>query len=302
MITFFKIIDPLRALALFGILLALALLQWTVFPLGQLQVELGWELLGKRILDGQTLYVGVVDDTAPLSALVFTLLQWLFPAQVWPHRLIALLLIFAQANYLNSLLVRYGAFELTTYVPALSAIFIYAFNAEFLLLSPMLMGSFFLLLALGQLFSQTVLQEESLSSTTLLGVYAGMAACFHLPFLVFLPFFLIAGITISGFTFNQVLLTLVNFFLPLGFLALYYFWIDALPSFYHEFLLGTRIKDVYNHLSLLQALVVLAVPLFFAILGFTIGSVKRGYTSKSAKTKTTHAALSIFRCGHDSAV
>src|SRR5690606_40421078 len=71
---------------------------------------------------------------------------------------------------------------------ALPILVLFQLSFDLLTLSPALMGTTFALLALGQLFSQTVRHQENPESVLLVGIFGGTALCFHFPFVAFLPF------------------------------------------------------------------------------------------------------------------
>ncbi|AFL83412.1 hypothetical protein Belba_0760 [Belliella baltica DSM 15883] len=271
MLRFFRINDPFR---LIGILIILVILSGTYFwilDVPMLQPELIWMLAGERLADGNHMYKDVVDDTGPLSAGVYWIIHLIFGKSLTALRLLAALVILFQVTYINSLFIRYKSFEENTYIPAAIMVVLFHLSYDFLTLSPALMGSTFILLALGQLFSQTVLQKEGSDSVLLVGVFGGIAACFHFPLVVFLPFLVVSGVIVSGFTFNQFVLALVGYFLPIVLVGLYYFWIDALPDFIFEYFFATRILEVYQHISIEDTGLLFALPVALALIGYFVG-------------------------------
>lgn len=242
-----------------------------VLQVPMLQPELIWMLAGERLADGYHMYKDVVDDTGPFSVGTYWIIHLIFGKSLTAYRFLAALVILFQVTYINSLFIRYKSFEENTYIPAAIMIVLYHLSYDFLTLSPALMGGTFILLALGQLFSQTVLQKEGSDSVLLVGVFGGIAACFHFPLVVFLPFLIVSGVIVSGFTFNQFVLALVGYFLPIILCGLYYFWIDALPEFIFEYFFATRIIEVYQHVKIEDTIFLLALPMSIALIGYFVG-------------------------------
>ena len=156
-----------------------------------------WMVLGERLSEGYLLYVDVIDDTGPLSAGVFTGLHLLFGRSPIAYILLGKIIVLVQIYYWNSTLIKYRVFDENTYLPAIVMAALFHFSFDLMYLSPTLLGSTFLLLAFGQLFSHTVLQKESSESTLLIGIYGGLATGFHWNFVFFLPFIVFTGLAIS---------------------------------------------------------------------------------------------------------
>lgn len=262
-----------------------------------LQPELIWLLAGERLADGYHMYKDVVDDTGPLSAGIYWVMHLIFGKSIAALRVLSAFVILFQATYINSLFIRYKSFEQNTYIPAAVMVVLFHLSYDFLTLSPVLMGSTFILLALGQLFSQTVLQKEGSDSILLVGVFGGIAACFHFPLILFLPFLLVSGIIVSGFSFNQFILALVGYFLPIILCGLYYFWIDALPEFIFEYFLATRIIEVYQHVALKDTFILFSLPLFLALIGLLVGLWFKMFTINQQKQRQLIFIFILFAVG-----
>jgi hypothetical protein len=262
-----------------------------------LQPELIWMLAGERLADGYHMYKDVVDDTGPLSSGMYWIIHLIFGKNLAAFRVLAALVILFQVTYINSLFIKYKSFEENTYLPAAIMVVLFHLSFDFLTLSPALMGSTFILLALGQLFSQTVLQEEGSDSVLLVGVFGGIAACFHFPLVVFLPFLVVSGIIVSGFTFNQFVLALVGYFLPIILCGLYYFWIDALPQFIFEYFLATRIVEAYQHVRLEDTIFLFALPVSLALIGYFVGLWFKQITVNQQKQRQLIFIFLFFAVG-----
>jgi len=282
LLSFFKLNDPFRLL---GIVLLLLILRipYLLMELPLLEPELIWMLIGERMSKGYAMYVDIIDDTAALSAGVYWLIHLVAGKSLLAYHLLAAVLILFQVSYINHLLIQYKAFEENTYIPALVMAILFHLFFDFLTLSPALMGSTFVLLALGQLFSQTVRHQDQPEPVFLAGLFGGIAVCFHFPLMVFLPFFLAAGLIICGYDLRQLLLCLTGYLLPVALCALYYFWMDGFSEFVTGFIYSIRIIGVYRHVSYADLAPLWVLPLFFTLWGFMLGFVVKRLTVNQQK-------------------
>ena len=284
MLSFFKVNDPFRlvGVAIYLVVLAVILLAVLSFPLTEPQLI--WMVLGERLSEGYYLYLDVIDDTGPLSAGFFAFVHFVLGRSELAYELIGRLLVLFQIVYWNTLLIRYRVFEENTYLPAIIMAALFHLSFDMTGLSPALLGSTFLLLAIGQLFSQTVLQKETSESTLLIGIYGGLATGFHLNFAIFLPFMIFTGVAISGFSARQLLLSLVGFFLPILLLLVFYFWNNGLSETLQIWpMIFTYEK--YRYQSLFTWTILSAFPLLLAFLGYFYSAVLKGSTVNQQKQR-----------------
>lgn len=284
MFQFFKVNDPFRIIGV-----AFFLLLWTALYLFfstdlLTKPQLSWMVLGERLSDGFLLYQEVLDDTAPLSAGVFMWIDRLFGRSLLAYEILGRLLIIFQVILWNRTMIRYRVFTENTYLPAIVLLSLFHLSFDMLSLSPALLGSTFLILALSQLFSQTVLQKESSESTLLIGIYGGLATGFHSIYVLFLPFLIVVGIAISGFSFRQLMLSLTGYFLPILLISVYYFWVDGLEGYLEIWPLFLQSKP-YLYQPLEWIGVLLAFPLLLAFLGYFIGSLASSATINQQKQR-----------------
>lgn len=255
-----------------------------------------WMVLGERLSEGYLLYVDVIDDTGPLSAGVFSGIHLLFGRSPMAYILLGKVFVLFQVYYWNSTLIKYRVFDENTYLPAIVLAALFHFSFDLMYLSPTLLGSTFLLLAFGQLFSHTVLQKESSESTLLIGIYGGLAAGFHWNFIFFLPFIAFTGLAISGFTIRQLFLSIMGFLLPILLIFVFYFWKDGLqqaiqiwPTVFNY--------PIYGYQPALSWLVPGAFPLLLALIGYTISSFFRGATINQQKQRQLIVIWLLFSAG-----
>lgn len=293
MLSFFKLNDPFRLIGIGIYVLILSVVYLVVQPFAITSPQLSWILLGERLSDGYFLYQNIIDDNGPLSAGFFSFVDVIFGRNFIAYEIIGRVLILLQILYWNAQLIKFRAFDVNTYLPAIIMAALFHFSFDMLSLSPALLGSCFLILALGQLFSQTVLQKDSSESTLLIGIYAGLATGFHPNFVLFLPYMIFTGIAISGFTFRQLLLSLVGYFLPLLLISLFYFWNNGLEEAI-EIWPMIFVSEKYKFQSLTGWLILGSIPLLLSLAGYLMGSVLRGTTINQQKQKQLILLWLIF--------
>jgi len=255
-----------------------------------------WMVLGERLSEGYLLYVDVIDDTGPLSAGVFSGIHLLFGRSPMAYILLGKVFVLFQVYYWNSTLIKYRVFDENTYLPAIVLAALFHFSFDLMYLSPTLLGSTFLLLAFGQLFSHTVLQKESSESTLLIGIYGGLAAGFHWNFIFFLPFIAFTGLAISGFTIRQLFLSIMGFLLPILLIFVFYFWKDGLQQAIQIWPIVFN-YPIYGYQPSLSWLVPGAFPLLLALIGYTISSFFRGATINQQKQRQLIVIWLLFSAG-----
>lgn len=284
MLNFFKVNDPFRLIAVVIFLLGLSGVYFLLNPFPLTQSQLSWLVVGERASQGYLPFYEIIDDTAPLSVAVFAILNSIFGRDIFVYEILGRILILAQAIYWNIILIRYRVFDETSYLPAIILVVLFHFSFDMLSLSPALLGSSFLLLALGQLISLTVLQKETSESTLLIGLYAGLAVGFHSVFIIFLPYLIFTGIVISGFSFRELLLSLVGFLLPLLLIGTYYFWNDGVWGLIEVWPISFMTPRV-AYQSLLSWGILGSLPIMLGGLGYVFCSVLRGSTINQQKQR-----------------
>ncbi|SHM60294.1 hypothetical protein SAMN04488057_102295 [Cyclobacterium lianum] len=236
------------------------------------QPELLWQLLGERMTAGNLHFADTIDSTGPLSALVYGINQLLFENSLLSFSLISFLLILFQIFYTNELLIRVNAYEESNYLPAFIMVILYQLSFDFMTLSPALMGNTFLLLAMGQLLRLTSVNANTVPAVLLMGFWAGIAFCFHFSYLALLPFFILTGLLVNGFTFQQLNLLVTSYLLPFAACAVFYFWQDALSEFFRLYVvLGVKIQALY-HVAIKDLLYIFSLPLLLTLFGYFLNN------------------------------
>lgn len=255
--------------------------------------QLSWLILGERVGDGFLLYKDIIDDTGPFAAGFFMMIDFLFGRSLLAYELIGRILIIFQILYWNSILIKFRAFDENTYLPAIIMAALFHFSFDMLSLSPALLASCFLILALGQLFSQTLIQKEGSESTLLIGLYAGIAIGFQPNYLLFLPYLIFTGIAISGFSFRQLMLSLIGYILPTLLIGVFYFWTEGLKEALEIWPLSF-LSEKYYYQSSLDWLMLGGFPIILAIVGHFVSVAFKGSTINQQKQRQLVILWLIF--------
>ncbi len=260
MLSFFRINDPFRLIGVFVILgLVRAVFFFQTPPL--LIPELNWLIIGEKLGQGATMYVDVWDRTAPLSALIYWGLYYFLGNAILPYRILAILLIFIQSAFFNSVLIRKNVYNEKSYLPALFYVLFACSSFDMLILSPSLMSLSFLLLVFRNILS---LNEEAFDNEIFkTGIYLGIAILLYLPNFVFIVFIAIGFALFRTASTRQYLLFIYGISFIFSFFLIYYFWIGKLLFFFQNFL--SNIFD-FNWASFLTWKTIIAVMLVPSLL------------------------------------
>ncbi|TPE45512.1 hypothetical protein [Pontibacter mangrovi] len=229
MISYFRSILPSRifllVLLFLGIQLPLLLLG---FP--GTAPELLHMLVGERLAEGHAMYRDIYDNTAPISALVFWLLDLLAGRSFMAYRLTALGLLLLQALLLNNTLNRHQVYASKNYLPALLYLLLGSLSFEFNMLTPLLIGNTFLILSLPYIIT---LSREGFENNRLFigGFMLGLAAMCYLPLAVFLLVGVFAVIFFASNTFRSAMLMLCGFAFPYAVLMTFYLYTNTGQEF-----------------------------------------------------------------------
>ncbi|PRY14951.1 hypothetical protein CLV24_103190 [Pontibacter ummariensis] len=187
-------------------------------------------LVGERLAEGFAMYRDVYDNTAPLSAFVFWVLDVVAGRSFLVYRLAALALLLLQALLLNAIFNRHNVYASKSYIPALVYLVIGSLSFEFNMLTPLLLGNTFVLLSLPYVVT---LSKEGFDNNRLFvgGFMLGLAAMCFLPLALFLLIGAFGVFFFASNTFRSFLLMLCGFIFPYAVLMTYYFYTNTGQEF-----------------------------------------------------------------------
>ncbi|ALI99041.1 hypothetical protein DC20_08710 [Rufibacter tibetensis] len=251
-------------LVLLFLLIRLPLL---IFGLPATLSELHHVLLGERLHQGFTLYQDVYDTTAPLSAAVYWLLDIIVPRSYLAHRLLATFLLGYQAFLLNFIFNRNQVHPYKSFVPALLYMLFGSIFFELDVLSSLLIGHTFVLLAVSSL---TAISKEASNAGRLFkaGFMLGLAALCYLPLIWFLVLGFFAVIYFASGAFRSTLLMLTGFLFPFSVVLTYFLYQNSLGAFLEQGLTWSWRFAFAFGLPFGQVMTIAALPLGMLVLSF----------------------------------
>lgn len=260
----FRINDPYRLLGLLFLLILFSL-PLLIDPAAATLQELKSFVLGEAIGSGKLMYAQVCDSTAPMTAGVFGILDWVFGRSLLARHILALCLIFFQAAFFGILLIQNKAYNDSTYVPALVFGLLCLFSFDMLSFSPELLASTVLLLALNNLFKEIEFRIERDETILNLGVYLGAATLLIFSYIIFLFGTILILFLFTRLNLRKFLLLLYGFVLPHALLVLLYFVWGETGALWHYYYQPNLTFHREMLIGLGGVLVLAAVPFVYFI-------------------------------------
>lgn len=267
MITFLRINSPFLV---FAIILLLFLLK-SPFISGDLPTllpEMEWMVLGQKMSDGNALYTEIWTSVAPLSAFFYWIVNLFMGQEQLAYELTAYLFIIFQAVYLSIIANRRELFLERNYV--VGAVYVLLANLSFDLgkLSPALMGTTFLMVAYNSFAKQIGNREGVRDDVFEVGLFVGVATLFHLPFVAFLPWIILAMLLFTGASFRQILLIVLGFILPVFIVGIYFYFVSDFEAFRYNVLESSIRFTQLSFGKLIEVFYTFAVPLLISLVGY----------------------------------
>jgi hypothetical protein len=173
--------------------------------------------------------IPVFDHREPLSQVLFPFLQSVSTDYSVLSSIVAGVLCFVQALFINQIINSNKILAKKTYVGGLFFIIFSSFLPEGLFLSPASVALSFLIISISKLFS---LFRKDKANTDIfdVGFLIAIATMFYFPSILFLILAYIGLATIRPFDYREWLAVLTGFFSPFFILFTYYFWFDITSS------------------------------------------------------------------------
>lgn len=233
MLRHFRINDPYRLLSLLVMLILASLPFLISLPPATLQ-EIHGFVVGESI-GNKLMYVEIIDKTPPLMALTDGVLNFFFGRSLMAGHIIALLIIFFQASYFGILLINNKAYNESNYLPSLVCGFLCFYSFDLLAITPELLASGFLLLALNSIFKEIEFRVERDSIVLNLGVFLGLASLYVFSYTVFLFGSVLILILFARASARKVLLLFFGYAIVHGILLIYYYSLGRADELWANF-------------------------------------------------------------------
>ena len=264
MLSYFRINDPYRVFGLLALQI-LVFLPLLIDPPPLTLPELKGMILGQKALSGFFLYSDVIDSTAPLTGLLYSLMHFLFGDSVLARHILSLLLIFGLAVFVGIIYIDKKVFPENSFVPSLTFALLFAFTFDALSLSGELFGLFFMLLAMNSLFKEIEFREESFEMVLKMGVFTGVASLFAFSFVVFVPGSLLMLLMFTRSSARKFLLLLIGFGIPHLLTLSVYYINDGAADFWRHFYLTNLSFTRTPFVDLADTIPLVLTPLAFLL-------------------------------------
>ncbi|MDX1629278.1 MAG: hypothetical protein R3345_11300 [Fulvivirga sp.] len=293
MLSFFRLNDPYRLIFIFLILLVIRLPY--MFADGHLTLpELDYMLVGEKLSTSNTLYKGLWENIAPLSAAVYMIIDYLFGRSQHAYYWLSLFVLFYQCALFNRMLLINKAYNENTYVPGAVYGILMSFFFDFITLTPVLMGLTFVLLALNNIFSHIEFRAKRDEKILNIGIYLGLASLFYLPFIIYGLGAVVIFMFFTGTVLRRYMLMFFGFLLPLM-LAATYFLIDGrIYEFLYSFINPLISFESKSYISGLVVVIIFSLPLLL-LLGFLVRVSQRArFTNYQSRLNQVMFVWMIF--------
>lgn len=207
-------------------------------------------------IDGFLQYDQLGTDTS-YGAPLYTPIAAFFDQYRLLNVLLSFVFMLVQAFMLNRIIAGKNLVERNSLLPALMYIVLMSSSFALMGMHPVLFANFFLIIALDKIFD--VFSEEDVFLEIFnVGLFISIAAMFFFPALWFILLIISALVIYYFVNVRGFLASIIGFFTPWMFLAVYYYWFD-------------RLDEKFAELSLMQ----------WSVLSFSLELTPFGWTSLS---------------------
>jgi hypothetical protein len=266
---YFRINDPYRLVIIFFLVMLLRLpylisSEWLSIP------ELRWLLVGETLNEGDLLYVDILDDIGPLSAYVYSVLNFLFGRSQLAIQIFGLILFCFQVFYINHLALKHKMYNENNYLPALFYGILGLSSFNLITLSPIMMGLTFILFSLNGLLTQIESRNKTDANLINIGIFTGLALLFYIPFFWMLLVHMIILLFFTNTLGRRYLLMIYGVLVPVSIIWLIYIWQGETKAFYANYFFSIFAGNAENLLGKNTLLILFG----FTILLYLISSIK----------------------------
>ena len=263
MLRHFRINDPYRLISLLVLLVLTSLPFLINLPMITLQ-ELKNMVIGEAMED-KLMYVEIIDSTGPLMALMDRLLDFLFGRSLLVRHLLALIIIFFQASYFGILLINNKAYNDINYLPSLIFGFLCFFSFDLLSITPELLASGLLLLALNNLFKEIEFRMDRDSFVLNLGVFLGLASLLVFSYTIFLFGSVLILVFFARISLRKIFLVLFGYTLVHGILIIIYYCYERTDELWSNYYLSNLTAQDLNLINGRSIFVLGIVPIVYFV-------------------------------------
>lgn len=255
--------------------------------------ELGWMLVGEQMSKGFILYKDIWDNVSPLAGAVYWGMDLLFGRSQFAYHCVALAISLFQIIYFNYIFVSRDMFPERSVIPGAIYAILLSISFDMATLSPMLLSTTFLLLALGGMV-RVVAKRQATSEAFEMGIYIGTAVLFYLPSGLFFFWVIFSLLFYSIASIRNYFLVVLGTALPLFMTALVIYLNNAADSAALNIFNSLWDIKSYDLNSLYSTLTALFVPVLTGILGFMKMNTSKRFFNYQIRMQQVMALWVIF--------
>jgi len=225
--------------------------------------ELKGFLIGEKISDGNALYTGIIDSTAPLAGWFNALMSMLFGRSLVVRYILAFVIIFLQASFFGMILVEKKAFAENTYIPSLLFAILFFFSFDNFLLTPELVGFGFVLLGLNKLIKEIEFREQRDQTILKLGLFISLSTLFVFSYIVYLVGAIVILVLFTRTPPRKFFLMIVGFLLPHLIIVSIYYLTGGVGDVWKYYYLPNLEFSSVHYISLKGILWLGGIPILF---------------------------------------
>ncbi len=223
-------------------------------------------LVGEKLKGGVNLYSDVWDSIAPLSAFIYTGIDYLFGRSQLTYQVFAYLLVCYQIFIFNSFLINSKAYTENTYIPGIIYALLSSVCYDMFTLTPFLIGLTFLLLALKNIFQHIEFRAKRDEDILNIGLFIGLATVSYQQFSIFALCTLLIFVMFTGTVGRRYVMMLFGFFLPILIAGSYFFLTNRFTDFMYSFFAPFSVISKTWYFSFTELLVLFSIPLLYFLL------------------------------------
>ncbi len=267
MISFFRLYDPIRLLAVLVLIAAIRLPHILLgLPISVAQMD--YMLVGERLAQGFSMYSATFDTLEPLSAAFYWLAYLLFGKSFVFLQVFGMLLVYFQAIYITIVFNIDNVFDERSTLPGVVYVIFASLFFDMLYVSPILLGISFLIPVFHWLFQNLKIDSKE-ENVYFSGIFVGLASLFQLHLAFFIILVLVYLVLFIKPSTRIYLTVIIGFVIPWLCVGLYYYLMEGSNPLI-QYLYLIKISDPLEKLVSNKSILLLVCPM---ILVFVLGVV-----------------------------
>lgn len=237
-----------------------------IFKVPLLVPELNWMLVGEQMNRGFILYSDIWDNTSPLSACVYWAIDYFVGRSQLAYQGVAVAISLFQVLYFNYMIANRDVFPRRNYVPGLLYALLLNISFDLTTLSPTLMATTFLLLAMGG-FIKILARRQVTNEVFEVGLYIGIATLFYLPTYLFVIWMVTCLLFYTGANIRHHLLGFFGSVFPMLMVILLFYLNDGLDSLNRNLFASVFKVNQFTLPDFYTLIATLTIPMILGVLG-----------------------------------